>query len=76
MSGVYVHLLENNERFFERYIDATPDIQVDFSTIKGDAILQISVFHFCSGTLFHPTALSTTRKISTKYEKVECPNIL
>ncbi|MET0959069.1 MAG: PfkB family carbohydrate kinase [Psychrobacillus psychrotolerans] len=50
VSGVYVHLLENNERHFERYVDATPDIQVDFSSIKNEIIHETSVFHFCSGT--------------------------
>lgn len=69
VSGVYVHLLANNERHFERYVDATPDIQVDFSSIKSDAILQTSVFHFCSGTLFHPTALATTRKLVQNMKK-------
>lgn len=69
VSGVYVHLLENNERHFERYVDVTPDIQVDFSTIKNEIIHQTSVFHFCSGTLFHPIALGTTRKIVENMKK-------
>lgn len=69
VSGVYVNLLENNERHFERYVDATPDIQVEFSSIKSKAIHQTSVFHFCSGTLFHPTALATTRKIVESMKK-------
>lgn len=69
VSGVYVHLLENNERHFERYVDATPDIQVDFSAIKNEIIHETSVFHFCSGTLFHPTALGTTRKIVENMKK-------
>lgn len=69
VSGVYVHLLENNERHFERYVDDTPDIQVDFDSIKIEDIRQASVFHFCSGTLFHPTALVTTRKIVESMKK-------
>lgn len=69
VSGVYVHLLENNERHFERYVDVTPDIQVDFSAIKNDIIHETSVFHFCSGTLFHPIALGTTRKIVENMKK-------
>ena len=28
VSGVYVHLTEENDRIFHRYIDETPDIQV------------------------------------------------
>ncbi|MFJ7825108.1 carbohydrate kinase family protein [Psychrobacillus sp. NPDC096623] len=69
VSGVYVHLLENNERHFAHYVNSTPDIQVDFSSIKCEAIQQSSVFHFCSGTLFHPTALATTRKIVESMKK-------
>lgn len=69
VSGVYVHLLENNERHFERYVDATPDIQVDFSAIKNEIIHETIVFHFCSGTLFHPTALGTTRRIVENMKK-------
>ena len=69
VSGVYVHLLENNERHFERYVDVTPDIQVDFSAIKNEIIHETSVFHFCSGTLFHPIALGTTRKIVENMKK-------
>ena len=73
VSGVYVHLLENNERHFERYVDVTPDIQVDFSAIKNEIIHETSVFHFCSGTLFHPIALGTTRKI---VENIKKSNVL
>lgn len=69
VSGVYVHLLENNERHFERYVDVTPDIQVDFSAIKNEIIHETSIFHFCSGTLFHPIALGTTRKIVENMKK-------
>ncbi|MEK5206414.1 carbohydrate kinase family protein [Psychrobacillus sp. FSL H8-0510] len=69
VSGVYIHLLENNERHFERYVDVTPDIQVDFSAIKNEIIHETSVFHFCSGTLFHPIALGTTRKIVENMKK-------
>jgi len=69
VSGVYVHLLENNERHFERYVDATPDIQVDFSSIKSEITQEASVFHFCSGTLFHPIALETTSKIVENMQK-------
>lgn len=69
VSGVYVHLLDNNERHFERYVDETPDIQVDFSSIKSEAIHQTSIFHFCSGTLFHPAALATTKKIVESMKK-------
>ncbi|CAM3239391.1 carbohydrate kinase [Filibacter tadaridae] len=62
VSGVYVHLLEGNERLFHTYIDDTPDIQVEKSDLKNMAFKGASVLHICSGTMFHPTALKTTRE--------------
>lgn len=62
VSGVYVHLTEDNDRIFHTYIDDTPDIQVDASDLSEDAFRDASVFHICSGTMFHPTALATTRE--------------
>ncbi|GGA17471.1 carbohydrate kinase family protein [Psychrobacillus lasiicapitis] len=69
VSGVYVHLTENNDRHFHTYVDETPDLQVDFSTLKKEAFQQASIFHFCSGTLFHPIARKTTRQIVDQMEK-------
>ncbi|QGM30867.1 carbohydrate kinase [Bacillus sp. N3536] len=69
VSGVYVHLTENNDRHFHTYVDDTPDLQVDFSLINEKAFEQAAVFHFCSGTLFHPTARKTTRNIVNKIKK-------
>ena len=69
VSGVYVHLTENNDRHFHTYVDETPDLQVDFSSLKKEAFQQASFFHFCSGTLFHPTARKTTRDIVDQMEK-------
>ena len=63
VSGVYVHLTPENDRIFHTYIDETPDLQVGFRNINPAAFQQASVFHFCSGTLFHPTARVTTRNI-------------
>ncbi|TQR08340.1 carbohydrate kinase family protein [Psychrobacillus soli] len=69
VSGVYVHLTENNDRHFHTYVDETPDLQVNFSTLKKEVFQQASIFHFCSGTLFHPTARKTTRDIVDQMEK-------
>ena len=63
VSGVYVHLTDTNDRHFHTYVDDTPDLQVEFSLIEKEAFSEASVFHFCSGTLFHPTALKTTKRI-------------
>ncbi|WP_144509421.1 carbohydrate kinase [Bacillus sp. FJAT-22090] len=69
VSGVYVHLTENNDRHFHTYVDETPDIQVEFDSLKQEAFQQASSFHFCSGTLFHPTACRTTREIVSQMKK-------
>ncbi|WP_342566875.1 carbohydrate kinase [Psychrobacillus sp. FSL K6-4046] len=69
ISGVYVHLTENNDRHFHTYLDDTPDLQVDFSMIDLNAFNQASAFHFCSGTLFHAIARETTRKIVDEVKK-------
>lgn len=69
VSGVYVHLIENNDRHFHTYVDDTPEIQVEFSSLKKEAFQQASVFHFSSGTLFHPTAQKTTGQIVEKMVK-------
>ena len=60
-SGVYVHLTENCERIFKDYIDETPDLQVTAEQLNEEAFKRASVFNCCSGTMFHPTALETTR---------------
>ncbi len=63
VSGVYVHLTPENDRIFHTYIDETPNLQVDYQLIDGTAFKRAAAFHFCSGTLFHPTARMTTRNI-------------
>lgn len=60
--GVSIHLTEEHERMFHSYINETPDIQVEASDLQSTAFQNASVFHICSGTMFHPTALHTTRK--------------
>lgn len=62
VSGVYVHLTEENDRIFAKYVDEAPDIQVKPEHLKEEAFQKASIFHMCSGTMFHPTALETTRE--------------
>ena len=62
VSGVYVHLTEACERIFKDYVDETPDLQVTPNQLNEEAFQRASVFNICSGTMFHPTALETTRK--------------
>ncbi len=62
VSGVYVHLTEDNDRIFQQYIDDAPDIQVSVNDIKEEAFIEASILNLCSGTLFQPTALETSRK--------------
>ncbi|MEO4053708.1 carbohydrate kinase [Solibacillus sp. CAU 1738] len=61
VSGVYVHLTEDCERVFKDYIDETPDLQVTKEQLQEEAFKRASIFNVCSGTMFHPTALETTR---------------
>ncbi|MDN4494690.1 carbohydrate kinase family protein [Ureibacillus aquaedulcis] len=60
--GVYVHLTEQCERIFKDYVDEAPDLQVAPEQLNEEAFKHASVFNVCSGTMFHPTALATTRK--------------
>lgn len=62
VSGVYVHLEGNGERTFKDYVDETPDLQVTPDQLDVEPFKRSSIFNICSGTMFHPTALSTTRK--------------
>ncbi|HEY4624199.1 carbohydrate kinase [Solibacillus sp. FSL R7-0668] len=61
VSGVYVHLTENCEREFKDYVDETPHLQVTPAQLQEEAFKRASVFNVCSGTMFEPTALKTTR---------------
>jgi fructokinase len=62
VSGVYVHLKENGEREFRDYIDETPELQVTPEQLQEEAFKRASILNVCSGTMFDPTALSTTRR--------------
>ncbi|WP_102693340.1 carbohydrate kinase family protein [Rummeliibacillus pycnus] len=61
VSGVHVHLTEAHERIFTNYIDETPDLQVESEHLQEEAFKHASIFNFCSNTMFHPTALETTK---------------
>ncbi|TSI08344.1 carbohydrate kinase [Lysinibacillus sp. BW-2-10] len=61
VSGVYVHLTEDSERIFKDYVDETPDLQVEPDQLNEEAFKKASILNVCSGTMFHPTALATTR---------------
>ena len=61
-TSVYVHLTEESDRVFAKYLDPTPDIQVRPEDLDTAAFENAVSFHFCSGTMFHPTALATTRR--------------
>lgn len=62
ISGVYVHLTENGEREFKDYVDETPDLQVTTGDLNEEAFKKASILNVCSGTMFHPTALTTTQR--------------
>ena len=62
VSGVYVHLKTDGEREFKDYVDETPNIQVQPHQLQEEAFKRASILNVCSGTMFEPTALETTRK--------------
>lgn len=62
VSGVYVHLKENGEREFRDYVDETPHLQVEAHQLNEEAFKRASILNVCSGTMFDPTALETTRR--------------
>lgn len=62
VSGVFVHLTPDFDRVFASYINETPDIQVPPDHLTSEIFEDASIFHFCSGTMFHPEALKTTAK--------------
>jgi len=73
VSGVYIHLTDDNDRIFHTYIDETPDIQVETSDLSIEAFQNASVLHVCSGTMFHLTALQTTREAVLLAKKFGVP---
>ncbi|WP_432354255.1 carbohydrate kinase family protein [Sporosarcina sp. A2] len=62
VNGVYVHLTPDHDRVFTNYQNETPDIQVTAKDLQRQTFEESSILHICSGTMFHPTALETTRK--------------
>ena len=62
VSGVYVHLKEDGEREFKDYVDETPNLQVEPHQLQEEAFKRASIVNVCSGTMFEPTALKTTRQ--------------
>lgn len=69
LSNVYVNLLPNGDRIFNRYEDSTPTIQVTKEAFQPNAFHEASIFHFSSGTMFQQTALETTKHAVTVANK-------
>lgn len=62
VNRVYVHLTPEYDRVFVKYIDDTPNLQVQPSDLQEKAFQNASILHICSGTMFQPTALATTKR--------------
>ncbi|WP_337019214.1 carbohydrate kinase [Oceanobacillus massiliensis] len=60
--SVYIHLNEMRERHFHAYINETPDEQLLESELHEKLFENAFLFYFGSGTLFHPTAFTTTKR--------------
>jgi fructokinase len=57
---VYVHLDENGERYFHKYINNTPDVVLTENELDMKVFAMARIFYFGSGTLFHETSKKTT----------------
>ncbi|AST94104.1 hypothetical protein BC6307_24060 [Sutcliffiella cohnii] len=69
LSNVYVNLLPNGDRIFNRYEDSTPTIQVTKEAFQPSVFHEASIFHFSSGTMFQQNALETTMHAVTVSNK-------
>ncbi|WP_404330121.1 carbohydrate kinase family protein [Mesobacillus maritimus] len=70
--GVYVHITEKGEREFHSYINQTPDEVLTAEQLEKSLFKKARVFYFGSGTLFHPTALETTKVALGYAQKSKC----
>ncbi|WP_153730455.1 carbohydrate kinase family protein [Sporosarcina obsidiansis] len=71
VNGVYVHLTSEHDRVFAKYVDETPTIQVQPTDLQEEAFRHASILHICSGTMFQPTALETTKRAVQLAKKTE-----
>ena len=76
VSGVYVHLTEDNDRFFIGMLMKHLISRWSTSDLSAEAFRNASVLHICSGTMFHPTALQTTRKLFDCEESGYCCRLM
>lgn len=70
--GVYVHITEKGEREFHSYINQTPDEVLTAAQLEKNLFKKARVFYFGSGTLFHPTALETTKVALDYAQESKC----
>lgn len=71
VSGVYVHFTPEYDRIFAKYENETPNLQVTAQDLMEEAFKDASVFHMCTGTMFHPEALKTTLEAVRLAKKAE-----
>lgn len=62
VNRVYVHLTPEHDRVFAKYVDDTPHLQVTPDDLREEAFHRATILHICSGTMFQPTALQTTKR--------------
>jgi fructokinase len=71
---VYVHMDENGERYFHKYINHTPDVVLTEHELDRKVFDMARIFYFGSGTLFHET-LERTTMTALKFAK-EANNLI
>lgn len=78
--GVYVHANENGDRTFHAYVNENPDELLLADELDERLFESSPLFYFGSGTLFHPSALETSKaaiRLASKHKTLIAfdPNI-
>lgn len=68
LSGVFIHINENGERYFHDYLNPTSDVVLTEDQLDQELFHHCKIFYFGSGTLFQESAKITT-KTAIKYAK-------
>ena len=67
--SVYIHLDENGDRYFHKYVNETPDEWLTVDELEKETFHAGKIFYFSSGTLFNDKARKTTEQALTYAEE-------
>ena len=60
--SVYIHLNEDGDRYFHKYVNETPDQWLTVDELEQELFHAGKIFYFSSGTLFNDKARKTTEQ--------------